>query len=86
MISSFHILAIAGTEHPAGITSGIAEALIATATGLVIAIFSLVGFNWCQEKVRNILAEIERRSAQLGNWLEQVEVKEKKNEVALSSV
>jgi biopolymer transport protein ExbB len=86
MIASFHILAVAGTEHPTGITAGIAEALIATATGLVIAIFSLVGFNWCQERVRNILAEIDRRSAQLANWLEQVEVKEKQNEIALSSL
>jgi biopolymer transport protein ExbB len=89
MISSFHILAIAGTEHPTGITAGIAEALIATATGLVIAIFSLVGFNWCQERVRNILAEIDRRSSQLGNLLARAAVKEKKeqeDEVALSSV
>jgi biopolymer transport protein ExbB len=69
MISSFHILAGSGTEHPAGITGGIAEALIATATGLVIAIFSLVGFNWCQERIRNIGAEMEKCAAQLANIL-----------------
>lgn len=74
MITSFHILAIAGTEHPAGITSGIAEALIATATGLVIAIFSLVGLNWCQEKVRSIGVDIEQRVMQLSNWLAQVQL------------
>jgi biopolymer transport protein ExbB len=86
MISSFHILAIAGTEHPAGITAGIAEALIATATGLVIAIFSLVGFNWCQEKVRIIGAEMERRAVQLTNWLAQTEKVEKADEAALIPV
>ncbi len=73
MISSFRILAVSGAQHPAGITAGIAEALIATATGLVIAIFSLVGFNWCQEKVRVIGGEMERRSTQLLNWLTRME-------------
>jgi biopolymer transport protein ExbB len=83
MISSFHILSVSGTEHPTGITSGIAEALIATATGLVIAIFSLVGFNWCQEKVKTILAEMDRRSTQLANWLAHLAQTEKENEVAV---
>jgi len=82
MISSFHILALSGTEHPAGITAGIAEALIATATGLVIAIFSLVGFNWCQERVRTIGAEIERRAVQLGNSLAEME---RRDEVTLAT-
>jgi biopolymer transport protein ExbB len=76
MISSFHILAQSGTDQPAGITGGIAEALIATGTGLVIAIFTLVGFNWCQEKVRTVGSEMERRSAQLVNWLAQMEIKD----------
>jgi biopolymer transport protein ExbB len=89
MISSFHILAIAGTDHPMGITAGIAEALIATATGLVIAIFSLIGFNWCQERVRNILGEIDRRSAQLQGLLDRMALKEKqesKDEVIFAPV
>jgi len=73
MISSFHILALSGTQHPAGITAGIAEALIATGTGLVIAIFSLVGFNWCQERVRTISQEIERRAVQVASWLKNID-------------
>ncbi|NIM04816.1 MAG: MotA/TolQ/ExbB proton channel family protein [Armatimonadetes bacterium] len=90
MIASFHILAIAGTENPGGITAGIAEALITTATGLIIAIFALVGFNWCQEKVRSIGTDMERRAVQLASWLVQIEKKdqaeiEKENEAKVAS-
>ena len=67
MISAFRIISISGTSHPAGITGGVAEALIATATGLGIAIFSLVGFNWCRDKLRRITEEIELRATQLEN-------------------
>jgi len=69
MISAFHIISVKGTSHPAGITGGVAEALIATATGLAIAIFSLIGYNWCRDKVRQILEEIELRATQLENSL-----------------
>jgi biopolymer transport protein ExbB len=69
MISAFRIISVHGTSHPAGITGGVAEALIATATGLAIAIFSLVGYNWCRDKVRQITEEIELRATQLENLL-----------------
>lgn len=69
MISSFRIISVSGTSHPAGITGGVAEALIATATGLGIAIFSLVGYNWCRDKLRQITEEIELRATQLENML-----------------
>lgn len=69
MISAFKIISVSGTSHPAGITGGVAEALIATATGLAIAIFCLVGYNWCRDKVRQITEEIELRATQLENLL-----------------
>jgi biopolymer transport protein ExbB/TolQ len=47
----------------------VAEALIATATGLAIAIFCLVGYNWCRDKVRQTTEEIELRATQLENLL-----------------
>jgi len=72
MIRSFGIIARQGTNHPAGITAGIAEALIATATGLVIAIISLVGYNYFLDRVKGITGEIELRSTQLTNFLEAV--------------
>jgi len=72
MISSFNIISVSGTSHPAGITGGVAEALIATATGLTIAIFSLVGYNWCRDRVRQIMDEVELRATQLENLLAEI--------------
>ena len=69
MIRAFGIISISGTSHPAGITGGVAEALIATATGLAIAIFCLIGYNWCRDKVRQVVEEIELRATQLENLL-----------------
>ena len=69
MISAFKIISVSGTSHPAGITGGVAEALIATATGLAIAIFCLVGYNWCRDKVRQTTEEIELRATQLENLM-----------------
>jgi len=69
MISAFGIISVSGTSHPAGITGGVAEALIATASGLGIAIFSLVAYNWCRDKLRQITEEIELRATQLEHLL-----------------
>ncbi len=71
MISSFKIISVNGTSHPTGITGGVAEALVATATGLGIAIFSLLGYNWCRDKLRQITEEIELRATQLENIVAQ---------------
>lgn len=70
MIRSFHVVAVSGTGHPIGITSGIAEALIATATGLVIAIFSLIGFNYFGDRVKQITAQMELGATRLSNLLD----------------
>jgi biopolymer transport protein ExbB len=69
MISAFKIISVSGTEHPAGITGGVAEALIATASGLAIAIVCLIGYNWCRDKLRQITEEVELRATQLENIL-----------------
>jgi biopolymer transport protein ExbB len=41
------------------VTGGIAEALIATASGLLIAMVGLVFFNWLTTKVRMIVHQME---------------------------
>ena len=69
MIRAFHIVARVGVSHPTGITAGVAEALIATATGLVIAIFTLVGYNYFQDRIKGMVAEMEIRATQLVNFL-----------------
>ena len=55
MIKAFAILDKPGVEGPAAITGGVAEALIATATGLGIAIVTLVGYNALTERVRRLM-------------------------------
>jgi biopolymer transport protein ExbB len=69
MMSTFNVVAGAGQNNPNAITGGIAEALIATASGLAIAIVTLVGYNYLTEKVKEIIAEMEIRATQLMNIL-----------------
>ena len=62
MISAFHVIADKeGIGTPTAITGGVAEALVATAAGLVIAIFTLVCYNHLQERIKGVVSEIEHR-------------------------
>jgi len=70
MISAFHVIAAKeGISTPTAITGGVAEALIATATGLAIAITTLVGYNHLQERVKSVVAEMEARAGMMINVL-----------------
>jgi biopolymer transport protein ExbB len=69
MIQSFHVVGTAGLNDSFGITGGVAEALIATATGLAIAIVTLVGYNYLSEKVKELIADMEIRATQISNIL-----------------
>ncbi len=74
MISAFHVIASKeGISTPTAITGGVAEALIATATGLAIAIFTLVAYNALQEKIKNIVSDIETRATAFTNVILQAE-------------
>lgn len=60
MISAFHVIASKqGISTPTAITGGVAEALIATATGLAIAIITLVGHNAIQDRIKGIVCDME---------------------------
>ncbi len=70
MIKSFNVVgSTQGLNNPNAITGGVAEALLATATGLAIAIVTLIGYNYLTEKVKEIIAEMEIRATQLMNIL-----------------
>ena len=45
IIRSFHLLSASGVRDPAAVTGGIAEALLTTAAGLIVAIGALIPFN-----------------------------------------
>jgi len=58
MFGAFSVLG--DVQNGAGqVTGGIAEALIATASGLLIAMIGLVFFNWLNTKVRMIVHQME---------------------------
>ncbi|MDR3589384.1 MAG: MotA/TolQ/ExbB proton channel family protein [Negativicutes bacterium] len=59
MIQSFSVLTIKSGQ-PLAITGGIGEALIATATGLCIAILALIVHSYFSHRVNSIISDIER--------------------------
>jgi biopolymer transport protein ExbB len=65
MISAFGIVSEAGLGQPHAITGGVAEALIATATGLFIAIMTLIPYNWFRAKVEQLTDLVEERATRL---------------------
>ena len=69
MISSFGIMSEAGLGQPHAVTGGVAEALIATAAGLLIAILSLVPYNYFSNRAERELEEIEYYGSRLELFL-----------------
>jgi biopolymer transport protein ExbB len=65
MISSFGIMSGAGLGQPHAVTGGVAEALIATAAGLLIAILTLVPYNYFTSRAERELEEIEYYGSRL---------------------
>lgn len=65
MIRSFGLLGGAELDAPAAITGGIAEALIATAFGLGIAIVALLPFNFLNARLEEARHEIEDAATHL---------------------
>jgi len=65
IISSFELLGSAGIEHPQAVTAGIAQALITTATGLAIAILSVLPYNYFNSKVEEAALAIEKYATSL---------------------
>lgn len=60
MMHSFHLIGANGLVDPSGVTGGVAQALIATALGLVIALAALFGFNYFAKLQSETLDEMER--------------------------
>ena len=65
MIQSFGIMSEAGLNNPHAITGGIAEALIATAGGIAVAVITLVPYNYFRSRVERTLNDIERYATRL---------------------
>ena len=71
MIRSFSLLGGQELGAPTAITGGIAEALIATAFGLLIAIIALIPFNFLNSKMEEARHEIEDAASRMDALLKQ---------------
>jgi biopolymer transport protein ExbB len=65
MIRAFRLFGNQGLVDPAGVTGGVAEALIATALGLFIALVALFAFNYFSQRQAQIMDEMERLGTRL---------------------
>jgi len=65
IIHSFDMLGRAGIQDPQAVTTGIAQALITTAAGLLIAIFTLFPYNYFMSKVEKAAVRIEKYATSL---------------------
>ncbi len=70
IIISFGILGKGGLVDPGAVTGGIAQALITTASGLIIAIFTLIPFNYFNSLIESNAQEIEKyvNALEMAQW------------------
>jgi biopolymer transport protein ExbB len=81
MMHSFQLIGGNGLVNPTGVTGGVAQALIATAVGLLIALISLFGFNYFSRLQSQTLDEMERLGTRLIDHI-RLDQQEKPNEAA----
>ncbi|MCP3727566.1 MotA/TolQ/ExbB proton channel family protein [Paraburkholderia sp. CNPSo 3272] len=59
MMHSFRLIGGDGLVSPSGVSGGVAQALVATAIGLVIALIALFAFNYFSRRVDRLMDEVE---------------------------
>jgi biopolymer transport protein ExbB len=65
MMQSFGLIGAKGLVDPTAVTAGVAEALIATALGLFVALIALFAFNYFARRQAQIHDEMERLGTRL---------------------
>jgi biopolymer transport protein ExbB len=60
MIGAFRLFGAGGLVDPGAVTGGVAEALIATAVGIVIALIALFAYNFFSRLQARVMDEMER--------------------------
>ncbi len=65
IIKAFHDLAASGTGGPAIVAAGISEALVATAAGMLVAIPSVIIYNFFMKNVKEMATNMEVASIRL---------------------
>lgn len=59
MMHSFQLFGGSGLVDPGGVTGGVAQSLVATAIGLVVALFALFAFNYFSRRLERLMDELE---------------------------
>jgi biopolymer transport protein ExbB len=62
IIRAFHDLSVSGSGGPSVVMAGVAEALVSTAIGIIVAIPAAIFYNYFMNKVKTILTKIEANS------------------------
>lgn len=78
MIKAFNVISQSGTGNPGLVASGISEALITTAAGMVVGIPALALYHYFRGKIDRYVFEMEEISFQLVEELSYEAVREKK--------
>ncbi len=73
MINAFEAIAASEQVNAKLVASGISEALITTATGLVVAIPATIGYNYFVSAIDRFVIEMEESSAELIDELERLQ-------------
>jgi biopolymer transport protein ExbB len=72
MINSFQVMALSGMGQPHAVTGGVAEALIATATGIAVAVIALIPNNYFTARIERETEVIEHYATRLEMMLNAV--------------
>jgi biopolymer transport protein ExbB len=65
MIRTFKAITVAGVGDPTAMAGGIAEALITTAAGLIIAVPALMAYRYLRGRVDSLVIRMEKESLKL---------------------
>ena len=65
MIKAFNVISLSGTGNPGLVASGISEALITTAAGMLVGIPALVLYHYFRGKIDRYVFEMEEVAIQL---------------------
>jgi len=77
IIRAFNAIEAGGMGDPRALSGGIAEALIATAAGLCVAIPALISYRYLRGRVDGIVVEMEKHAIRMADALESARSRER---------
>jgi biopolymer transport protein ExbB len=76
MIRVFATISLAGLGNPETLSSGISEAMVTTAAGLIIGIPALVAYNWLNGRADRIIFDLEFYSSKVLDTLRRRQIEQ----------